>query len=143
MRVGLIRTLDLMSGVLALVALLVGYTLAASASPPSDSALWNADRTAAVVAISEASGTRVTAYLRQQDGTFLEIDLSAVEGGNFGKLGRRKTEYDRFETRPIKWIPRQDTLFQVSIQTQAWRAGQRYTVSEPLIFRPDGTVIWR
>jgi hypothetical protein len=132
-----------MSRVLASVALLVGYAFAASANPPPDSALWNADKTAAVAATSEASGTRVTAYLRQQDGTFLEIDLSAAENGNFGKLGQRPTEYDRFETKPTKWLPRQDDLFQVSIQTQAWRAGQRYTVSEPLIFRPDGTVIWR
>ena len=132
-----------MSRALALVTLLVGYALAASANPPPDSALWDADRTAAVAAISEASGTRVTAYLHQQDGTFLEISLSAVEGGNFGKLGRRPAEYDRFETKPIKWIPRQGGLFQVSIQTQAWRAGQRYTVTEPLIFRPNGTVIWR
>lgn len=132
-----------MSRVLALVALLVGYIFAASAKPPPDSALWNADRTAAVAAIPGTSGTRVTAYLRQQDQTFLEIDLSAVEGGNFGKLGRHPTEYDRFETKPIKWLPRQDALLQVSIQTQAWRAGQRYTVSEPLIFRPNGTIIWR
>ena len=132
-----------MSRVLALVALLAGYTFAASANPPPDTALWNADRTAAVAVVSEASGTRVTAYLRQQDGTFLEIDLSAAESGNFGKLGRRPTEYDRFETKPINWLPRQDALLQVSIQTQAWRAGNRYTVSEPLIFHPDGTVIWR
>jgi hypothetical protein len=85
----------------------------------------------------------LTAYLRQQDGAFLEIDLSAVEGGNFGKLGLRPVEYDRFETSPIEWLPRQDGLFQVNIQTRAWRAGQRYTVSEPLVIHPDGTVIWR
>ena len=129
--------------IIASAALLIGFALAASASPPPDGALWNAERTAAVAATPGPSGTRVTAFLRQQNGTFLEVDLSAVEGGNFGKLGRHRTEYDRFETKPIKWIPRQDNLLQVKIQTQAWRAGQRFTVWEPLIFRRDGTVIWR
>ncbi len=125
------------------VALLFGYVLSAAASQPPDTALWNADRTAAVTAIPGESETRVTAFLRQQDGTFLEVDLSGVEGSNFGKLGRRPAEYDRFETKPIEWLPRQDDLLQVKIQTQAWRAGQRYTVSEPLVFRRDGTVLWR
>lgn len=89
------------------------------------------------------SGTQVTAYVRQSDGRFLEVDLSAVEGGNFGKLGRRRAEYDRFETKPVEWLPRQDGLLQVKIQTQAWRDGQRYTVWEPVLFRADGTVFWR
>ena len=125
------------------VVLLFGYVLAAAASQPPDTALWNADRTAAVTAIPGESGTLVTAFLKQQDGTFLEIDVSGVEGGNFGKLGRPQAEYDRFETKPIEWLPRQDDLLQVKIQTQAWRAGQRYTVSEPLVLRRDGTVLWR
>ena len=128
---------------LATVTLLFGFCISTWANPPPDSALWNAERSAAASAAPGSSGTRVTAYLQQQDGTFLEIDLSAVEIGNFGKLGRRSTEYDHFETKPIEWLPRQDGLFQVTIQTQAWRAGQRYTVSEPLVFGPDGTVIWR
>ena len=129
--------------VIASATVLFGYALAASADPPPDSALWNSDKSAAVAATPGASGTRLVAYLLQQDGTFLEVDLSALEGGNFGKLGQRPTEYDRFETKPIAWLPRQDGLLQVTIQTQAWCAGQRYTVSEPLIIRPDGSVIWR
>ena len=132
-----------MSRILASVLLLIGPVFAALANPPLDNALWNADKTAAVTTTPGASGTRLIAYLRQHDGAFLEIDLSAVEGGNFGKLGRRRVEYDRFETKPIKWVPRQDGLFQVKIQTRAWLSGQRYTVSESLVFRPDGTVIWR
>ena len=128
---------------LAAATLFFGYAFPAFATPPPAGALWNSDKSAAVASTSEASGTRVTAYLQQQDGTFLTVDLSAVESGNFGKLGRRLADYDRFETRPIAWLPRQDGLFQVEIQTQAWLAGQRYTVSEPLIIRPDGSVIWR
>jgi hypothetical protein len=129
--------------VLASATILFGYAFSAAADPPPDSALWNSDKSAAVAATPGTSGTRVTAYLQQQDGTFLEVDLSAVESGNFGKLGQRPTEYDRFETKPTAWLPRQDDLLQVTIQTQAWRANQRYTVSEPVIIRPNGSVIWR
>ena len=129
--------------VLATGAFLVGLAFSALASQPPDSALWNSDQSAAVSAIPDASGTRITAYLKQQDGTFLTIDLSAVEKGNFGKLGQPPAKYQRFETKPTEWHPRQDGLLQVTIQTQAWLSGQRYTVSEPLILRPDGTVIGR
>jgi hypothetical protein len=137
------ESLALMLKVLAEAVLLFGLAFATTSNPPPDGALWNAERTAAVAAVPDASGTRVTAYLQQPDGTFLEIDLSAVERRNLGKLGRLGAEYDHVETRPIEWLPRQDGLLQVKIQTQAWRAGQRYTVSEPLVLRPDGTVIWR
>lgn len=126
-----------------LISLLAGFVPTAAAGQPPDSALWNADRTAAVTATPDESGTRVTAFLKQPDDSFLEIDLSGAESGNFSKLGRRQAEYDRFETKPIAWLPRQDGLLQVRIQTQAWRAGRRYTVSEPLIIRRDGTVLWR
>jgi hypothetical protein len=129
--------------ILVTVALLAGLSFSSLADPPPGSALWNTDKSAAVAAIPSISGTRVTAYLQQQDGTFLEIDLSAVERRNFGKLGRLSTEYDRFETKPVAWLPRQDGLLQVKIQTQAWRTGRRYTVWEPLILRRDGTVLWR
>lgn len=123
--------------------IIFGYAFPASAYAPPDGALWNSDQSAAVIAIPGATGTRVIAYLRRQDGTFLEVDVSAAEGGNLGKLGQRPMEYDRFETKPIAWLPRQDGRLQVIIQTRAWRAGHRVTVSEPLLIRTDGSAIWR
>lgn len=138
-----IQASNSMKKILASVAFLIGWASPALADPPSEDALWTADKRAAVSAMPGVSGTQVTAYVRQADGRFLEVDLSAVEGGNFGKLGRRRAEYDRFETKPVEWIPRQDGLFQVKVQTQAWLDGQRYTVWEPVLFRADGTVFWR
>lgn len=138
-----IETRRLAARSLASAMLLFGLCLCAWANPPPEGAHWNIDRSAAVAATPGSSGTRVTAYLQQPDGTFLEIDLSAVENRNFGKLGRSAAAYDSFETKPIEWLPRQDGLLQIRIQTQAWRSGKRYTVTEPLIFRPDGTVMWR
>ena len=53
------------------------------------------------------------------------------------------TYMKRFETTPVAWLHRDDGLLGVSMRTRAWRSGQRYTVSEPLLIRPDGTVLWR
>lgn len=127
----------------ALVMLAVCTAADSAAYPPPENALWNADGTAAVAASPGESGTQITAFLGQQDGSFRKIDLSAVENSNFGKLGRRRTEYERFETTPIMWIPRLDGLLQIEIQTRAWHGGRRYTVSEPVLLRRDGTVLWR
>lgn len=132
-----------MHRMLATFLLLMAMALEVGAAGPPDGALWNRDRTAAVSSVHTDNGSVVTAYVRQQDGTFLTFDLSAVEGGNFGKLGRSRKDFDRFETTPIEWLQRQDGLLQVRIQTRAWRQGQRYTVTEPLVFSPDGRVVWR
>ena len=123
--------------------LLLGSVIATSSCSSPDSELWNSDRTAVVRAFPGATETRVTAFLLQKDGTFIEIDLSAAEDVNFAQLGRHKVKYERFDTKPVEWISRQDGLLEVRIQTQAWRANQRYTASESLIFRHDGSTVWR
>lgn len=108
-----------------------------------DAGLWNSNRTAVAVSTAKPEASVVFVFLRQTDGTYLPADASGVEDGNFGKLGRPRTDYDRFETTPVEWLHRNDGLFQVRMRTRAWRGGQRYTVSEPLIIRPDGTVLHR
>jgi hypothetical protein len=111
-----------------------------------ETGLWNSNRTAVVVSVSQQHPKEsvVFVFLRQPDGTYLAADASRVEAGNFGKLGLLpRTDYKRFETTPIEWLHRDDGLFQVRIRTRAWRDGQRYTVYEPLIIRPDGVVLYR
>jgi hypothetical protein len=105
--------------------------------------LWNMNRTAVAVSLPRPKASAVYVFLRQTKGTFLVVDASGVEGGNFGKLGRDRADYERFETTPVEWWHRDDGLFQVVMRTRAWRAGRRYTVSEPLLIKPDGTVLWR
>jgi len=74
----------------------------------------------------------------------LAVEASGVEGGNFGKLGiAGRSGYDRFETTPTQWLQREDGWFQDVMRTRAWKAGKRYTVSEKLLIKPDGTVLWR
>jgi hypothetical protein len=105
--------------------------------------LWNSNRTAVAVSFPRAKASVVFVFLRQTNGAYLAVDASGVEVGNFGKLGRRRSEYDRFETTPVEWLSREDGLFQIVMRTRAWKAGQRYTVSEPLIIQPDGIALWR
>ncbi len=106
--------------------------------------LWNSNRTAVAVAFPRPKASVVFVFLRQTNGTYLAADASGVEGGNFGKLGiAGRKGYDRFETMPVRWMHREDGWFQVVMRTRAWKAGQRYTVSEPLLIKPNGTVLYR
>jgi len=105
--------------------------------------LWNTNRTALAVSLPRPNGSVVLVFLRRAQGSYLSVNASGVEGGNFGKLGRDRADYERFETTPVEWRHRNDGLFQVVMRTRAWRAGRRFTVSEPLIIKPDGTVLWR
>jgi hypothetical protein len=105
-----------------------------------EGALWNSDGTAVAVSIWQPKRSAVFVFLRQVDGAFLACDASKAEDGNFGKLGYPRSDYERFETTPVKWVPRSEGFFQIQIRTRAWRGGQRYTVYEPQIVHPDGEV---
>lgn len=105
--------------------------------------LWNTARTAVVFVLSRPKGSQVVVLLHPPDGACLAVDVSRVEEGNFGKLGRPRTEFSRYETTPVRWLSREDGLFQVRLRTRAWRGGQRFTVSEDLLLRSDGTVLYR
>jgi hypothetical protein len=106
-------------------------------------ALWNSNRTAVAVSFPRPKASVIFVFLRHTNDTYLAVDSCGVEGGNFGKLGRGREDYSRFETTPVEWLYRDDGKFQVVMRTRAWRAGQRYTVSEPLLISRDGTVLWR
>lgn len=104
--------------------------------------LWNTNRTAVAVSFVKPKASVIVVFLRQPNGAYLATDASGVEDGNFGKLGiGGRAGYERFETVPVQWLRRDDQLFQVVMRTRAWKNGKRYTVSEPLIIKPDGTVL--
>ena len=125
------------------IPILALWTLCSYAAVPPTDAVWNSDGSAAAAAFPGETGTRVVAYLKQDDGGFTEVDLSPVERGNFGKLGREPADYERYETRPIALLSREDELLQVTVETRAWRGGQRFTVREHVMVRGDGSVLWR
>jgi hypothetical protein len=125
------------------ILILALWTLSSHAAVPPTDAVWNSDRSAAAAAFPGTTGTRVVAYLRRDDGAFTEVDLSPVERKNFGRLGRKPADYERYETKPIAWLSREDDFLQVTVQTRAWRGGQRYTALEHVLLRADGAVLWR
>jgi hypothetical protein len=108
-----------------------------------ESGLWNSNRTAVAISIAQPKASVVLVFVRQEQGTFLPVDVSRVEAGLFGMLGRPRADYDRFETTPVEWVIRTDGRFLVRMRTRAWRGGQRYTVSDLLLIGADGTVFWR
>ncbi len=108
-----------------------------------EAGLWNSNRTALAISIPQPKMSAIWVFLRQTNDTCLAVDASGVEGCNFGVLGRPRTDYERFETKPIKWLYREDGRFQVVMRTRAWRGGRRYTVSEPLLISREGVVMYR
>jgi len=103
------------------------------------SGIWRQDKAALA-----ACKTTCHIFIRQADGSFIAVDVSGVEGQNLGKLGvRERKDYSRVETHPIRWLSRRDGLLQVEMRTYAWLSGQRYSSTEYLLLRPDGTVLWR
>jgi hypothetical protein len=107
------------------------------------SGLWDGDGSAVAISILRGRSSIVFVFLKREDGSFLAVDVSGVELGNCGALGRRRSEYERCETVPIKWFPREEGRFRVLMRTRAWKDGQRYTATEPLLIRQDGKVMWR
>jgi hypothetical protein len=129
------------------------FTAARRAAPPSildpdiraaiQTGLSHPEGKVRAISIARKEGTFILVLICKSDGTCVAADASNVELANFGYFGRPRGEYERFETLPTRWLPRTDGLLQVLIRTRAWRDGQRYTVSEPLIIKPDGTVLFR
>ena len=105
--------------------------------------LWNSNKTAVAVAIARPKASLLFVFLRQTSGQYLAVDVSGMEGCNFGHLGTARAGYDRFETTPVQWWHRDDGLFEVQMRTRAWNQGQRYATSQTLVIKPDGTCLWQ
>lgn len=105
--------------------------------------IWNRDKTALAIHLPVPRGTALLVFILQATGEWVPVDVSPVERANLGKLGVPGTAFDSVVTVPLRWLDRSDGLLQVEVRTRAWKSGQRFTVSEPLLIRPDGTVLWR
>jgi hypothetical protein len=104
--------------------------------------LWDSGRTAVAATFPRPSGTLVLVLLRKANGAFLAVDISNVERSNLGKLGLGG-ETNRVESTPVKVSRRANGSVEVVVRTRVWKRAQRYTVSEPVVVKPDGTVLLR
>lgn len=94
------------------------------------SAIWNTDKTAMAICFQSKPSK---CYVLRDD---RPVDVSDVETVNLGKLGTAsQSEYEHYETQPAKWLESSDETLQVLFTTEAWRSGQRFQASEPLIIR--------
>jgi hypothetical protein len=106
-----------------------------------DTGLWNSNRTAVAICFTNSKASTVFVFLKQTGGKYLAVDAS-VEGLGIGLIGiAPRSAYERLELTPVQWLHRDDGMFMVLMRTRAWKAGQRYTVSTPLLIRQDGTIL--
>lgn len=106
-----------------------------------DAGLWNSNRTAVAISLTNLKAPTAFVFLKQTDGKYLTVDAS-VEGLGIAAIGSAgRSAYERLELTPIQWLRRDDGMFMVLMRTRAWKAGQRYTVSKPLLIRQDGTIL--
>ena len=78
------------------------------------------------------------------DQTTKTLDVTKIESGLFGKLRvEGKSSYESYTLSLLRWAEGakdSDILF---VQLQAWKEGQRYTVSGPIAITDSGEIIWQ
>jgi hypothetical protein len=106
-----------------------------------DTGLWNSNRTAVAICLTNSKASTVFVFLKQTGGKYLAVDAS-IEGLGIWQIGiAPRSAYERLELTPVQWLDREDGMFMVLMRTRAWKAGQRYTVSKPLLIQQDGTIL--
>lgn len=103
--------------------------------------IWNIPNSAFAFCVKQNVSTCLV-LIKKKSG-YKVIDVTPVEAGNFGKLGRPASYYEKYETVATKWFERRDELYQIKFSTYAWYDNQRYTVSEPLIISKKGEPFYR
>jgi len=108
-------------------------------------ALWDSSGSAVVIALPVSGSTLIIAFTKDGTDKWHATDISKVENGNLGKLGKRRETLSNIYSKPIKWMPRQDGLFQVLIETQALDKirGQTMSAKEALLIGKTGIPFWR
>ena len=103
--------------------------------------LWNSNRTGVAVCLTNSKASTAFVFLKQTGGDYLAVDIS-TEGLGIWQIGiAPRSAYERLELTPVRWLARDDGMFMVLMRTRAWKAGQRYTVSKPVLIRQDGTIL--
>lgn len=107
------------------------------------SGVWGEDKE--VFLIYEANGLNSLLYvfIHQNSGQYLPVNLSyLVNSQSNGKLGRKRTDYDKYQQEPLLWQGWSEYVIGVSIKTRAWKDGQRYTVeNKPMLIKQNGEIV--
>jgi hypothetical protein len=107
-------------------------------------ALWSPTKRAVALVFQNNLQSFVVVFVQASNGRFTAIDVSAVEAGNLSKTGIKPRNLRRIQTKPLRWLDRNDARFQVLIETKVWdTSGKVMTVSEPLLIEGNGTPLFR
>ncbi len=104
--------------------------------------VWSDDGKMCVVTLSGPKLTFVLGFVRISENEFRSVDLSQVEDGNLGKLGRNRNHLLKVETMVLHWIKRDDLPYQALTQTViVGTSGKRETTLEKLLLDLNGRPI--
>ena len=110
-------------------AVLTIFSLAIGAQE-SSIVIWNSDKSASAFCSSD---DMPVCHISINE---TNIDVSQVTITNIGKLGIAKIyDYEKVITKPIEWLKSSSDIQMVKFKTQAWRNGQSYTVTEPVLVK--------
>lgn len=105
---------------------------------------WAAGGSAVALTVSDSNHSDVAAFVRSTIGEWKGIDVSAVLNDQLGKLGRPRTDFERIENRALDWSETSDESHLFWVQTRLWdKAGQRYTLKEPILINSHGEYVVR
>jgi hypothetical protein len=86
----------------------------------------------------------ITVEVQLPDQSTKTLDVTKVEAGLFGKLGiAGKSSYERHTLSLLRWSEDTEDADILYVQLQAWKDGQRYTVSGPIAITDGGEIIWQ
>lgn len=116
-----------------------------------ENAVWKEDRSAVAVCFRRDGTTLCVVAFRDGD-RYSISDVSKVEGANFAKLGFSRFTFEKYLTEPVEWNETNRAIYtdfglkvwrQITFRTQAWKNGQRYSVSRHLTFDEKWEPRWQ
>ena len=94
--------------------------------------------------IEKEALVEIVVEVQLPDQTTKKLDVTKIENGLFGKLGRAgKSSYENHSLSLLRWSEGAKDIDILFVQLQAWKDGQRYTVSGPIAITDDGKIIWQ
>ena len=103
---------------------------------------WSEDKEIFLIYEANDLNSLLYIFINQSSGQYLPVNLSYLVNSQFnGKLGRKRTYYDKYQQEPIFWQGGKEYVIGVSINTTAWKDGQRYTVKhKPTLIKQNGEI---
>ncbi len=109
------------------------------------SLIWKRDSTGVAVSFSDKKVSSIFVCVKVKGGRYKWLDLRVAEGPNLGMLGRPRSDFERIEDTPTRWVDESDhTPRMVYVRTRFWdKHRQRYTIEQEFSISPVGEIGWK